>query len=120
MSFGRLLCSTDLLNINFSIKTEHDFSQKLGSVQPSLVQPSPESDGQPSSAEWKAVRTHQRDALQLASPAEVKDADGTLALTRCPAQSASAERKLCLDQSELIYQNIQTRDHFQSLYMQGT
>ena len=26
-----------------------------------------------------AVRTHQRDELQLASPAEVEDADGTLA-----------------------------------------
>ena len=108
MSFGRLLCSMDLLIINFSIKTEHDFSQKLGSVKLGSVQ------------QWKSVRTHQRDALQLASPAEVKDADGTLALTRCPAQSASTERKLCLDQSEPIYQKIQTRDHFQSLYMQGT
>ena len=88
--------------------------QKLGSVQPK----SDEDSLHPQMK--KAVRTHQRDALQLASPAEVEDADGTLALTRCPAQSASAERKLCLDQSEPIYQKIQTRDHFQSLYMQGT
>jgi hypothetical protein len=46
MSFGRLLCSMDLLIINFSIKTEHDFSQKLGSVKLGSVQ------------QWKAVRAH--------------------------------------------------------------
>ena len=37
-----------------------------------------------------AVRTHQRDELELASPAEVEDADGTLAYMYILADSAYA------------------------------